>query len=59
VGNLGSKKKMSSRKTPQPGMPDKAPCWCGSGVNYFDCHKLWDLIHERNQPPLACKKPGQ
>lgn len=59
MGKLSLKKKMGSRKTPRPGMPDNEPCWCESGVDYIDCHKLWDMIHERNEPPLICKKPGQ
>ena len=38
-------RKNMSKKTPDPTIAPDAPCWCGSGVAYADCHRLYDQIY--------------
>lgn len=45
MSRLKLRKKNASKRTPDPSLAPDAPCWCGSGVEYRDCHRLYDSIY--------------
>ena len=39
------RKKNASKRTPDPTLDADAPCWCGGGLRYADCHRLYDSLY--------------
>jgi hypothetical protein len=45
MSRVTGRKKNESKRTPDPDLAPDAPCWCGSGLRYAQCHQLYDRIY--------------